>query len=384
MSELSRNDHAAALGLLARLEGEVVASATGFGPAAIDAAVRFVPSELTTLSVCDMVTGQRHVAAWAGGSLSRDDLASFDRHFFQHPLVRRHGIEGGPNCWRISDSWSNRQFRDSAVYADYYRRVGVDRAISVPLWIDGRTLASVVLNRRGRDSSDGERARLELLRPHLSFFYRVSCRAAPREAGAAPVAPALADPWPKALTPREREVVRWLAHGKTDAEIGSLLGVSRRTVNKHLEHVYVKLGVETRTAAVMRALALRPPDGTPLRIEPEPLALQASVSPTAHERLELHLVTPDGRDASRARRGVDRKPAITLFISVREASRGRRVADRLPSRKAIFAIGAVIAPAARRQEIIGRFRHNRHERANLGMKHDQPLVFRRHRRSRIG
>lgn len=67
------------------------------------------------------------------------------------------------------------------------------------------------------------------------------------------------------LTPREREVVIWLAHGKTDAEIAALLGLSTRTVHKHLEHVYVKLGVETRTAAVMRALAMRPPDGTPLR-----------------------------------------------------------------------------------------------------------------------
>jgi len=47
--------------------------------------------------------------------------------------------------------------------------------------------------------------------------------------------------------------------------IASQLGTSTRTVHKHLEHVYVKLGVETRTAAVMRALDLRPPDGTELR-----------------------------------------------------------------------------------------------------------------------
>ena len=49
--------------------------------------------------------------------------------------------------------------------------------------------------------------------------------------------------------------MHWLACGKTDTEIGALLSISPRTVQKHLEHVYVKLGVETRTAAVMRARA---------------------------------------------------------------------------------------------------------------------------------
>ena len=43
--------------------------------------------------------------------------------------------------------------------------------------------------------------------------------------------------------------------GKTDAEIAALLGLSPRTVQKHLEHIYIKLGVETRTAAVMRSMA---------------------------------------------------------------------------------------------------------------------------------
>lgn len=55
------------------------------------------------------------------------------------------------------------------------------------------------------------------------------------------------------LTLRELEVLGWVAAGKTDAQIGAILGLSVRTVQKHLEHVYVKLGVENRTAAAMRA-----------------------------------------------------------------------------------------------------------------------------------
>ncbi|MES1191288.1 MAG: response regulator transcription factor [Steroidobacter sp.] len=55
------------------------------------------------------------------------------------------------------------------------------------------------------------------------------------------------------LTTRESEVLHWLAAGKTDRDIAEILGMAPRTVNKHLEHIYVKLGVETRAAAAAMA-----------------------------------------------------------------------------------------------------------------------------------
>ncbi|MEK6618514.1 MAG: helix-turn-helix transcriptional regulator, partial [Nitrospirota bacterium] len=67
------------------------------------------------------------------------------------------------------------------------------------------------------------------------------------------------------LTPREAEVLTWVIHGKTNAEIGSILRIRPRTVAKHLEHVFPRLGVETRTSAIARvlcqdsALAVAPP-----------------------------------------------------------------------------------------------------------------------------
>lgn len=54
---------------------------------------------------------------------------------------------------------------------------------------------------------------------------------------------------PRSLTPRETDVLRWVARGKTNAEIGIILDMSPRTVQKHLEHIFEKLGVGTRTAA---------------------------------------------------------------------------------------------------------------------------------------
>jgi DNA-binding CsgD family transcriptional regulator len=58
------------------------------------------------------------------------------------------------------------------------------------------------------------------------------------------------------LTAREREVLGWVARGKTNAEIAELLWLAPSTVRKHLENVYAKLGVNTRTAAVARFLGL--------------------------------------------------------------------------------------------------------------------------------
>jgi len=51
------------------------------------------------------------------------------------------------------------------------------------------------------------------------------------------------------LTTREGEVLSWLAKGKTNRDIAQILGLSPRTVDKHLEQIYAKLGVENRTAA---------------------------------------------------------------------------------------------------------------------------------------
>ena len=56
------------------------------------------------------------------------------------------------------------------------------------------------------------------------------------------------------LTAREAEVLYWLVKGKTNKDIGDILGASPATVKKHLERVYVKMGVETRTAAASMAL----------------------------------------------------------------------------------------------------------------------------------
>jgi DNA-binding CsgD family transcriptional regulator len=327
---------------------------------------RLADSEITTLSVCDLATGRRRVVGGSGSALSAQDIAAFDRHFFAHPLVRFHSAHHDGGAHRISDSLPTGAFRVTDLYNEYYRRIGIDHALAVPLFVDDATLVSFVLNRAGRDFSDEEVALLDQVRGWLSAMYRNAlvlsrateaiaqlreiaegedwaavrldgrrrirelapqasamlaevCGGASMRTGA--LLPAAIDGWvakiaarnvpplassplvlvgPRGqvtvralpevagsaawlllvrreewanravngtapLTVREREVLRWVAAGKTDRQIAAIVGISPRTVQKHLEHIYVKLGVENRTAAVMRVAAADAPPARPAR-----------------------------------------------------------------------------------------------------------------------
>ena len=56
------------------------------------------------------------------------------------------------------------------------------------------------------------------------------------------------------LTPREAEVLFWISEGKSNQDIGVILGASTGTICKHVEHIFRKLNVENRTAAAVIAL----------------------------------------------------------------------------------------------------------------------------------
>ncbi len=68
--------------------------------------------------------------------------------------------------------------------------------------------------------------------------------------------PAVPDLRHLGLSRRETEILEWVVQGKTNPEIGIILGISRRTVQKHLERIYLRLGVENRHAAISLALSL--------------------------------------------------------------------------------------------------------------------------------
>jgi DNA-binding CsgD family transcriptional regulator len=133
--------------------------------------------------------------------------------------------------------------------ADHDLRVAIDVLYEIGKAV--RSGEGIVVNRRRQGFSDRDRAVLELIRPHLANLYRLGvaidrAKQAPTHADKATQIAAAR------LTARERDVLVWLAAGKTNRDIAAILGAKPRTVEKHLEHIYEKLGVETRTAAVMR------------------------------------------------------------------------------------------------------------------------------------
>jgi len=227
--------------------GEGCVRPDDFGRRGVQCLPRLVASELTTLSVCNLDDGHRHVVSDRPGSIGARELALFDRHFHEHPLVREHARNPRAVTRRITDLLPEREFRETALYNDYYRAIRLDHVMAVPIHVDRRLLVSFVFNRAKRGFSPAERDALELIRPHLGNLYRL-CVALGRS-GWAP-----ASAWQ--LTPREQDVLRWLSAGKTDRDIGEILAISTRTVHKHLQRIYEKLGVETRTAAVARAHGL--------------------------------------------------------------------------------------------------------------------------------
>jgi DNA-binding CsgD family transcriptional regulator len=225
----------AALDLLGAMN-EAALDKASFARLGVDGLPMLVASEFTTLSICHLASGKREVFGLPAGALSAEDRAAFDRHFHQHPLVRFHAYQGGRVPQRISDSVPFEQFRRTALYNDYYRRIRIDHAIALPIYVRDGLLVSFVLNRTRRDFTDRERALLDVLKPHLARIYRRINTVGQ-------------------LTTREAEVLRWVSAGKSDAQIGAILRISARTVQKHLQNIYDKLGVESRTAAAMRASA---------------------------------------------------------------------------------------------------------------------------------
>ena len=109
-----------------------------------------------------------------------------------------------------------------------------------------RNWSAEIVVYRSSDLGERERLILKLLRPHLAAMYRraelrrrLATRSAEFDSDALAV-----------LTPREREVMRCVADGLSNHQIAAALVVELCTVRKHLEHVYDKLGVHSRTAAI--------------------------------------------------------------------------------------------------------------------------------------
>ena len=137
------------------------------------------------------------------------------------------------SVFKYSDFYSARQWHSTGMYTDYCRPLGLGHCLMVCL-----PSALPPTAGPGPDFSERDRAVLALLGPHLDQAYVDAERRR--------------HPVPR-LTPRQTGLLHLVAAGHTNAQIARRLGISEGTVRKHLENIYDRLGVSSRTAAVTRA-----------------------------------------------------------------------------------------------------------------------------------
>jgi DNA-binding CsgD family transcriptional regulator len=149
---------------------------------------------------------------------------------------------------KASDFYSARQWHRTGMYQDCFRPEGVEHEMMVCLPADpgsmpgrGRTVRLVFFRGPGPDFSERDRAMLTLLRPHLHQAYLDAERRR--------------HPAPQ-LTARQWQLLRLAAAGHTRAQIARQLGVSEGTVRSHLQNIYARLHVSSRSAAVARAFLI--------------------------------------------------------------------------------------------------------------------------------
>jgi DNA-binding NarL/FixJ family response regulator len=213
--------------------------------------VNLLGADSALWTVLDVMPGQDQMAAPLPGQvvgypeplLTEETALALEQHAQDFPLTRhtRPGGDGRPV--RRSDLQSMRSFRGSGMYADVARKVGVDQMLATALK-PGCLHVCISLNRAGVDFTPTAVDQLTWLRPLLTR------RVARLAAGQATLA--RGTPLPP-LTARQGQVLRLAAEGLTDAAIGHRLDCSPRTVDKHLEHIYRRLGVSCRTAAISAA-----------------------------------------------------------------------------------------------------------------------------------
>ena len=209
-----------------------------------------IPCEGISLEHYD--TG-RQVHSWLQGSDAADDdgvpedwAQVFWTHYWDCQLCA-YPVRTGDlrSVVKASDFYSMRQWHSTGMYIDCIRPQGIEHHLMValpelpePAADAGRYLRLALHRGPGPDFSERDRALLVLLRPHLHQAYLDAERRR--------------DPAPR-LTPRQNELLRLLAAGHTNSQIARRLGISEGTVRTHLENIYGKLGVSSRTAAVTRA-----------------------------------------------------------------------------------------------------------------------------------
>lgn len=172
----------------------------------------------------------------------------------ENPLVQHYERTADGRALRFSDVVTREQLEATRLYREFYAHFDINHQIAFTLPHESGQLIGISLNRTRPDFSDAERDFLNRARPYLIQAYRNALACAARRV----VDPAGLEPALIAIgvTQREAEVVAQVAVGASNRDAASRLGLSERTVQKHLERAFRKLGVSSRSEAAARAWEL--------------------------------------------------------------------------------------------------------------------------------
>jgi len=226
-----------------------------FAGLALPGLARLVGCDSLTFTVLGAEPGQASVTRYPDGASSQDIEAAFAAYVHEHPLVNHYRETADAHPVMISDFLSRRAFRRLNLYGEYFRWIPVEYQMGFGLPVGGPEVIGIALNRAERDFAEDDRDLLNVIRmPLVTALQRARQRqlAGPTDLTDLTDLSDLSD-----LTDREIRVLRLAALGRTNRAIARALDISPRTVAKHLEHIYRKLDVTSRTSAVLAALADR-------------------------------------------------------------------------------------------------------------------------------
>jgi DNA-binding CsgD family transcriptional regulator len=146
----------------------------------------------------------------------------------------------------VSDLLNRREIERRGVYAAIWEPLGVRDSLRLYLRSDDHRCRFFFFDRRARGFPEANRQLLELLRPTLTRAREAwGSRSTGRRSASL-------------ISLREQEILSWVARGLTNDEIARRLWLSPHTVRTHLENVYRKLGVRTRTQAIASLTSWEP------------------------------------------------------------------------------------------------------------------------------
>jgi DNA-binding CsgD family transcriptional regulator len=209
--------------------------AEGLPGAVIQGLMRLVPCD--AISLFEFDPARRHCGGEA--CLHEPDLSPvFWEHYASYPPCSYPELNGDTTTvTKTSDFYTPRQWHSSPMYSDCLRRSGVEDEIVACLPVPAGRTARLLLRRASGTFRERDKLLVALLRPHLRDLYQRR-----KHEARAPQ-----------LTPRQQELLGLVAAGYSNTDIARQLHLSPNTVRKHLENIYQRLDVSSRTAAVARA-----------------------------------------------------------------------------------------------------------------------------------